>query len=80
MKREITKFGQFREGSKISGEKLEILWYHNGNLEANLTGKVEWTLPVAQAKGEWKVEVEFITPEVRKNLDLLKASSTIMIS
>lgn len=58
------KLGQLRDsGSAIPGEKLEIRWYHSGQLQSGLNDRFDI---YAQA-GSWSVSVQFVTPEVRSD-------------
>jgi hypothetical protein len=71
------KLGQLRPSNQqIPGEKLEIRWFKSGQLQSNLNDLL--TVPIAA--GSWKVEVKFITPEVRSDPNqLLTATKTFTV-
>lgn len=48
-------------------DRLEVIWKRDGQEVSALAGKLEWELPLDQAKGRWEVTVRFVTPEVRKD-------------
>jgi len=67
----VPKLGQFREGAKIPGERLDIKWFKQDAPSGEyihapeFDGKRRIELNSAEAAGQWKVKVRLITPEVR---------------
>ncbi len=59
---------------------LKIKWLRNGEEKPELRDRVEWNLPPRDAAGTWKVQVEFVTPEVRQDpRGLLKDERSVSI-
>jgi len=63
----LLEFGQLRT-KPIDGEMYRIRWHKDGMLKPNLDNKVSVTLSTEEAKGVWKVSVQLLTDEVRKDL------------
>jgi hypothetical protein len=78
VKVETVKLGQLREGGVIPGEELEVTWYLNNVEQEDLKNQFE----VSNAsQGNWRVQVKFITPEVRRDPNnLLTDSQTFTVS
>lgn len=74
------KLGQFAGAGAPQGHVLEVRWKRNGQEVSDLFGKLEWDLPLDQAKGKWEVSVKFVTPEVRKDSsNVLEAKKSLTI-
>jgi hypothetical protein len=70
------KLGQLRPADQqISGEKLEISWFKNGELQSYLNDQ----LTVSVSPGIWSVQVKLITPEVRSDPENLLTDTEIFI-
>lgn len=62
------KLGQLRSpGNEVSGERLEIRWFYRGIEQPQFYNQFEINARV----GAWSVSVQFITPEVRYDPNLL---------
>jgi hypothetical protein len=65
--------------SSTDGSVLEVKWFKNGSEVSSLADLVEWTMPTRDAQGSWKVEVQFKSPEIRKNFSRFADSATISL-
>jgi hypothetical protein len=75
----LLEFGQLRT-KPIKGEKYRICWRKDGMLKPKFDDKVSIALSNEDAKGVWKVNVQLLTDEVRKDLKgSLQDSSTFEI-
>lgn len=63
----LLEFGKLRT-KPIKGEKYRICWRKDGMLKPKFDNKVTVTLSNEDAKGVWKVSVQLLTDEVRKDL------------
>jgi len=63
---QLLEFGQLRP-SPFEGEKYRISWRKDGVLFTKYDDQVKIKIPVSQATGTWKVEVQLLTDEVRKD-------------
>jgi len=52
----------------MQSEKYRITWSKNGVLASQYDDEVSISLPLAQARGLWRVSVQLVTDEVRKDL------------
>lgn len=74
------KLGQFRTDGLENPGSLSVSWYRNNTLVPDLQDQVTWTLPTRDIRGDWRVDVEYKTPEVRKDTrGLLKGTKEIEI-
>lgn len=62
--------GQLRQ-DRLPGETLAVRWIKNGSEVLELAGKWQWTPAAGDSTHRWEVEVTFLTPEVRKDTELL---------
>jgi len=80
------KLGQFRSATSGSAknqnsETVQIRWTYNGQPMPEFDDQSQWTMPSTAAKGNWAVDVSFVTPEVRKDTrNLLKDRRTITVN
>lgn len=54
-----------REGTRASGEMLEIHWLVDGVELTDLQGKLSWTRPASSITGALEVRVKYVTKEIR---------------
>ncbi len=74
------QLGQFRAPQLGGGDRLEIKWLRGGQEVPALQGRASWNLPARDATGDWEVQVQYVTPEVRQDPEgLLKDKQTLHI-
>ncbi|MCB0416031.1 MAG: hypothetical protein H6617_03330 [Bdellovibrionaceae bacterium] len=77
----VPPLGQFREEAVNPEERLDVRWFRNGQLVGSFEGQLVGEIPAIQAQDSWEVEVQFHTPEVRKDPSgLLKARKRIQLT
>lgn len=77
----VPSLGQFRSEVVNADERLDVRWYRNGELVGSLEGQLVGQIPAVQASDNWEVEVQFHTPEVRKDSSgLLVARKRIRVT
>ncbi|MEZ4749571.1 MAG: M64 family metallopeptidase [Bdellovibrionota bacterium] len=77
----VPPLGQFRNEVLSPEERLDVRWYRDGQLVGSFEGQLVGQIPAIQAQDKWEVEVEFHTPEVRKDPSgLLKARKRIQLT
>jgi hypothetical protein len=64
----LLEFGQLRV-TPVEGERYRITWSKNGVLASQFDDHTSIAVPVDQAKALWKVQVQLLTLEVRKDLN-----------
>jgi len=70
---------QFRP-TPILGERYLVTWIRNGLVDPTIGNIFSWSRPRASVTGNWVVNVEFQTPEVRVDTsNLLKATRSFTI-
>lgn len=62
----LLKLGQYREGPKIDGEKLVIIWKKDNKIRSEFNGKNTIQIDSLVDFGQWTVNVEFVSLEIRK--------------
>jgi len=63
----LLEFGQLRE-KPTPGEKYRITWSKDGVLASQFDDQIGISVPLTQARGIWRVSVQLMTYEVRKDL------------
>jgi hypothetical protein len=80
------KLGQFRSASggftsTQDPGAVQIRWSRNGVAVPELNDQTVWTKATTDVRGNWAVDVSFVTPEVRKDTrNLLKDRKTITVN
>jgi hypothetical protein len=73
--------GQLRPSERaVDGETLRVKWFRDGTEVPALADRFDWQLPLRDATGRWDVEVQLVTPEVRRDTrNLLKDRRSITL-
>jgi hypothetical protein len=71
----LLEFGQLRS-KPLKGERYRISWSKDGVLATEFDDRTSITLPIEEARGSWKVGVQLLTDEVKKDLNSVLQDST----
>jgi len=69
---------QFRQpGNEVPGEELKVRWYKGNQEQEDLRDSFE----IVADSGSWRVEADFMTPEVRNDpTNLLKDAASFTVA
>ncbi|OZJ03033.1 hypothetical protein BZG36_03259 [Bifiguratus adelaidae] len=62
---EPVPLAQFRKGKGVEGERYLVTWYKDGIRQADLDDSFAFNGTRSDLWGEWKVRLEYLTPEIR---------------